>query len=85
MTRPVTEILAEAERDGWPTSSIDAMANHHLCGGIARDYGNNRFAGHAATREGAGPSESVPGAAPSVREGAASTSTEGALSGQANA
>jgi len=33
MTRPVAEILAEAERDGWPTSSIDAMTNHHLCGG----------------------------------------------------
>lgn len=40
MTRPVAEILEQAEREGWPTSYIDAMANHHLCGGITRDYVN---------------------------------------------
>lgn len=31
MTRPIAEILEQAQREGWPTSSIDAMANHHLC------------------------------------------------------
>lgn len=31
MTRPVAEILEQAKREHWPTSSIDAMANHHLC------------------------------------------------------
>lgn len=31
MTRPVAEILEQAKREGWPTSYIDAMANHHLC------------------------------------------------------
>ncbi len=38
MTRPVAEILEQAEREGWPTSYIDAMANHHLCGNLARDF-----------------------------------------------
>lgn len=28
--RPVAEILEQAQRENWPTSSIDAMANHHL-------------------------------------------------------
>lgn len=41
MTRPVADILAEAERDGWPTSLIDAMANHHLCGGLTREHGDD--------------------------------------------
>lgn len=43
MKRPVADILAEAKRDNWPTSSIDAMAKHHLCGNMARDYVNNCF------------------------------------------
>lgn len=41
MTRPVADILAEAERDDWPTSSIDAMAKHHLCGNFAREHVND--------------------------------------------
>ena len=45
MTRPIQDILAEAERDNWPTSYIGALANHHLCG-------NGDLTGHAATREG---------------------------------
>lgn len=51
MTRPVAEILEQAEREGWPTSSIDALTNHHLCGGLARDYVNDCFAGPARTPE----------------------------------
>jgi hypothetical protein len=86
VTRPVAEILAEAQENNWPTSSIDAMANHHLCGGRTRDVNDiNDFTGHAATRGGAGSAEHVLDAASSVREGAASTSIEGALSGQASA
>lgn len=30
MTRPVAEILEQARLENWPTSSIDAMANHDL-------------------------------------------------------
>jgi hypothetical protein len=41
--RPVAEILEQAEREGWPTSSIDAMANHHLCGTPTQDYVNKWF------------------------------------------
>jgi hypothetical protein len=41
---PAAAILAQAEREGWPTSSIDAMANHHMCGNLARDYVNECFA-----------------------------------------
>lgn len=44
MTRPVAEILEQAAREQWPTSYIDAMANHHLCGNLARDYVNDCFA-----------------------------------------
>jgi hypothetical protein len=71
MTRPVTEILEQAERENWPTSSIEAMANHHLCANRVRDYVNECFAGHAATRED-GPGEARQGAVPLGREGAAS-------------
>lgn len=43
MTRPVAKILEQARREGWPTSSIDALANHHLCAGLERDYVNDCF------------------------------------------
>lgn len=56
MTRPVTEILEQARREGWPTSFIDAMANHHLCGNLARDYVNACFE----------PSEPAAGSEPGV-------------------
>lgn len=29
---PVHRILERAQREGWPTSYINAMSNHHLCG-----------------------------------------------------
>jgi hypothetical protein len=79
MTWPVADILKQAQREGWPTSSVDAMANHHLCGNLlTRDYVNNCFAGHAATRED-GPGEARQGAAPRLRTPgvASASSTEG--------
>jgi hypothetical protein len=86
VTRPVAEILEQAKREGWPTSSIDAMANrHHLCANLlARDYVHDCFAGNAAARED-GPGEARQDAAPTGRGGVASTSTEGATDGQADA
>ena len=76
MTRPVADILKQAQREGWPTSSVDAMANHHLCGGITRDYVNHCFAGPATTRED-GHAEARQDAAPLGREGVASAESEG--------
>lgn len=38
--RPVAEILEQAQRENWPTSYIDAMANHHLCSRWFRDSGD---------------------------------------------
>lgn len=55
MTRPVGEILEQAQREGWPTSLIDAMANHHQCGSPVRDYVNECFTAPANSgREGPG-------------------------------
>jgi hypothetical protein len=69
VTRPVAEILAKAEREHWPTSFIDAMANHHLCGGITRDYVNECFSepgalgseiGDGGSPNGCGPARTGP-------------------------
>jgi hypothetical protein len=85
MTQPVAEILERAKREGWPTSSVDALANHHLCANLlTRDYVHECFAGNAAARED-GPGEARQDAAPLGPVGAASTSTEGATDGQADA
>lgn len=79
MTRPVADILAEAERDGWPTSYIAAMANHHLCG--ARPHVNDST-GDAAPREG-GQADARQDAAPwGPGAASASTSIEGTLMGK---
>jgi hypothetical protein len=48
MTRPVAEILEQTRREHWPTSFIDAMANHHLCD--TQPYSSS-FTGHASPRE----------------------------------
>lgn len=78
---PVAEILAKAQEKGWPTSSIDAMANHHLCGHIARDYVNDCFVGHAAGPRSDGQAEARQDAALLGHGGAASASArfEGTL------
>lgn len=64
MTRPVADILAEAKRDGWPTSLIDAMANHHRCGHIARDYVNGCFVDQRHGPRGDGQTEARQDAGP---------------------
>lgn len=75
MTLPVAEILERAQREGWPTSSIDAMANHHLCGNLARDYVNACFdtSEPAAGSETGALADPHSDAAPPGHAGAAST------------
>lgn len=85
MTRPVEEILEQARREGWPTSSIDAMAKHHLCGN-ARDSANRWFEDFEPGALGSDTgvlADPQPGAALLGPAGAASTSTtEGDLVGK---
>lgn len=59
MTRPVAEILEQAKREHWPTSSIDAMANHHLC---TNEPVNRWFedSGVGGSPEGCGPAPTGP-------------------------
>jgi hypothetical protein len=76
MNRPVAEILEQARREGWPTSYIDAMANHHLCGGLARDYVNECFVDQRHGPRGDGQADTRQDAAPSGPAGAASPEQE---------
>jgi hypothetical protein len=79
----IAELLARARVERWPTSSIDAMANHHLCGHLARDYVNECFAGHAATREdGQGGARQDAALLGSAGAASATTSIEGNLMGK---
>lgn len=75
MTRPVAEILEQAQRERWPTSSIDAMANHHLCG-LARDYVNDCFEPGALGSKTGALADPHQGAAPPLRTAGAASAQQ---------